>query len=435
MGSRGAIVGFALTTLQRRLASSPEAIYQSLARRHRRLEKRLSEEQIRRRGGELAAWKARSDFRGLDDDFDLDDLPEGELEELEEELVDEASAARTIADLKQEITTLADLEELARQLRDSGADRKWEELSKLLQHTPEMYDTYGSRRKLIVFSEHRDTLNYLVRKLRALLGREDAVVSIHGGMPREQRRKIQEAFIHDKEVLILVATDAAGEGINLQRAHLMVNYDLPWNPNRIEQRFGRVHRIGQTEVCHLWNLVAEDTREGQVFGRLFEKLNEQRRALGDQVFDVLGDAFRGQSLRDLLIKAVRYGEQPDVKQRLREVVDATVGDALRQVVHDRALVSDVMTTGDVERIREKMERAEARKLQPHFIRSFFLTAFAHLGGVVREREPGRFEVSNVPAELRHRNRQIGRGAPLLRRYERVTFEKDLIVAGRGPGPS
>ena len=125
-----------------------------------------------------------------------------------------------------------------------------------------MYDSEGNRRKLIVFSEHRDTLNYLVRKLRALLGRDDAVVSIHGGMPRDQRRKIQEAFIHDKEVLILVATDAAGEGINLQRAHLMVNYDLPWNPNRIEQRFGRVHRIGQTEVCHLWNLVAEDTREG-----------------------------------------------------------------------------------------------------------------------------------------------------------------------------
>ena len=109
-----------------------------------------------------------------------------------------------------------------------------------------------------------------------------------------------------------------------------------------------------------------------------------------------------------------------------------MGDALRQVVHERALVSDVMTAGDVERIREEMERAEARKLQPHFIRSFFLTAFAHLGGVVREREPGRFEISNVPAELRHRDRQIGLGAPLLRRYERVTFEKDLIAAGRGP---
>ena len=110
-------------------------------------------------------------------------------------------------------------------------------------------------------------------------------------MPREERRKAQEAFVQDKDVLVLVATDAAGEGINLQRAHLMVNYDLPWNPNRIEQRFGRVHRIGQTEVCHLWNLVADDTREGQVFQRLFEKLDEQRQALGGQVFDVLGEAF------------------------------------------------------------------------------------------------------------------------------------------------
>ena len=115
------------------------------------------------------------------------------------------------------------------------------------------------------------------------------------GCDREERRKAQEAFTQDKDVLVLVATDAAGEGINLQRAHLMVNYDLPWNPNRIEQRFGRVHRIGQTEVCHLWNLVADDTREGQVFQRLFEKLEEQRKALGDQVFDVLGEAFRGRA--------------------------------------------------------------------------------------------------------------------------------------------
>jgi superfamily II DNA or RNA helicase len=435
-GSRGAIVGFALTALQRRLASSPEAIHQSLCRRHRRLEKRIAEERIRRRGAqieaELAGPPTRNGLRGIDDEFDPDDLPEGELEDLEEELVDEASAARTIAELEHEIATLADLEDLARQLRNSGADRKWEELSKLLQHTPEMFDAYGNRRKLIIFSEHRDTLNYLLEKLRGLLGRAEVVVAIHGGMPRDQRRKIQEAFVQDKDVLVLVATDAAGEGINLQRAHLMVNYDLPWNPNRIEQRFGRIHRIGQAEVCHLWNLVAEDTREGMVFQRLFEKLDEQRRALGDQVFDVLGEAFRGRSLRDLLIDAVRYGEQPEVKHRLHEVVDATVGESLRQVVHERALVSDVMTAGDVERIREEMERAEARKLQPHFIKAFFLAAFAHIGGAIREREPGRYEITHVPAELRRRDRQIGMGAPLLRRYERVAFEKDLIAIERRP---
>src|ERR1700744_579386 len=182
--------------------------------------------------------------------------------------------------------------------------------------------------------------------------------------------------MQDKDLLVLIANDAAGEGVNLQRGHLMVNYDLPWNPNRIEQRFGRVHRIGQTEVRHLWNLVADDTREGQVFQTLFEKLNEQRDALGDQVFDVLGEAFRGRSLRDLLIDAVRYGEQPETRARLQTVVDATVGETLRQVVHERALVSDVMSNVDVERIRDEMDRAEARKHQPHFVRSFFLAAFA-----------------------------------------------------------
>lgn len=435
-GSRGAIVGFALTTLQRRLASSPEAICQSLSRRRKRLEARVAEERARRRGAQVAARlgtpKMRAEFRDLADGFDADDLPEGELEDLEDELVDEASAAGTIAELAHEIATLADLELLARRLRDSGGDRKLEELSRLLQNEPEMFDTHGNRRKLIIFSEHRDTLSYLATKLRTLLGRDDSVVVIHGGMPRDQRRKVQEAFTQDKDVVVLVATDAAGEGINLQRAHLMVNYDLPWNPNRIEQRFGRVHRIGQTEVCHLWNLVAEDTREGLVFQRLFDKLEEQRRALGDQVFDVLGEAFYGKSLRDLLIDAVRYGERPDVKQRLHTVVDATVGEALRQVIRERALVSDVMTAGDVERIRDEMERAEANKLQPHSVRSFFLAAFTHLGGGVREREPARFEITRVPDELRRRDRQTGLGSPLMRRYERVTFDKDLIAVDRRP---
>lgn len=430
-GRRGAIVGFALTTLQRRLASSPEAIYQSIVRRRKRLLGRVAEERLRRRGAEVAAEIGvpfvPKEFAGIEDEIDDDDLPDGELGDLEEDLVDQASAARTIAELELEIASLVDLESLANQVRTSGVDRKWEELASLLQHTPEMFDAHGNRRKLIIFSEHRDTLNYLVGRLRTLLGREEAVVAIHGGMAREERRKVQEAFTQDRDVLVLVATDAAGEGINLQRAHLMVNYDLPWNPNRIEQRFGRVHRIGQTEVCHLWNLVAEDTREGQVFQRLFQKLEEQRKALGDQVFDVLGDAFSGKSLRELLIEAVRYGEQPIVRARLHAIVDATVGDALREIVHDRALVYDVMTSADVERIRDEMERAETRKLQPHFIRSFFLHAFGLLGGTVREREPGRFEISHVPAELRQRDRQIGLGAPLLRRYERITFEKQLIA--------
>src|SRR5438067_11616540 len=177
-----------------------------------------------------------------------------------------------------------------------------------------MFDASMHRRKLVIFTEHRYTLHYLTERIRTMLGLEESVVTIHGGMGREERRKAQEAFTQDKSVQVLVATDAAGEGINLQRAHLMVNYDLPWNPNRLEQRFGRIHRIGQTEVCHLWNLIAAGTREGEVFKRLLEKLAEERVALGGQVFDVLGKVtFENRSLRDLLLEAIRYGEEPEVK--------------------------------------------------------------------------------------------------------------------------
>jgi SNF2 family DNA or RNA helicase len=259
---RKGTVGFALTVLQRRLASSPEAIYQSLRRRKERLEKRLREEEILRRGAEARlAPNAGLPVYTLDDLDDLDDAPDAEVEEAEEQVVDQASAARTIKELQIEIGMLKDLEKLAYRVRQSGADRKWDELSRLLQNNSEMFDTEGHRRKLVVFSEHRDTLNYLNERTSGLLGRPEAIVTIHGGMGREERRKAQNAFTQDKEVEILIATDAASEGINLQRAHLMVNYDLPWNPNRLEQRFGRIHRIGQTEVCHLWNLVAKGTRQ------------------------------------------------------------------------------------------------------------------------------------------------------------------------------
>ena len=437
-GRRGIAVGFALTTLQRRLASSSEAIYRSLERRRKRLEARVSEERMRKQGAEAAIELLPKKLAGgvriedLDEELDTEDLTGEEMENLEDELVDQASAARTIQELEAEIVTLTGLEQLAKTVRDSGTDRKWEELSGLLQNAPEMFDQSGARRKLIVFTEHRDTLNYLVDRLRTLLGRPESVVTIHGSVGRENRRRIQEAFTQDKDVTILVATDAAGEGINLQRAHLVVNYDLPWNPNRIEQRFGRVHRIGQTEVCHLWNLVAEDTREGQVFTRLFEKLEEQRKALGDQVFDVLGEAFRDSSLRDLLLDAIRYGERPDVKAKLDRVLDDTVGERLREVVHERALASAVMTGADVDHIREEMERAEARKLQPQFVRALFLEAFRLYGGRAVERERGRFELTHVPVEVRRRDRQVGMGTPVLDKYERITFEKELVHAEGKP---
>jgi len=422
-------IGFALTTLQRRLASSPEAIYQSLRRRKERLEGRLREEKLLKRGADLKIESDKDLTTFSDDDIDdLDDAPEAEVQAVEEKVVDRATAARTIAELDAEIASLKVLEGLAIQVRRGGTDRKWDELSKLLQNKAEMFDAHGHRRKLIIFTEHRDTLNYLAERIRTLLGVPEAVVIIHGGIGREDRQKAQNAFTQDVDVQVLLATDAAGEGVNLQRAHLMVNYDLPWNPNRIEQRFGRIHRIGQTEVCHLWNLVAAETREGEVYQRLLEKLDEEGEALGGQVFDVLGKVtFDNHSLRDLILQAIRYGDQPEVKARLNQVVDAALDrDHLRKLLEEGNLAGNAMDSRKVQQIREDMERAEARRLQPHFIASFFQEAFGMLGGQLKGREPKRFEITHVPAVIRSRDRQIGVGRPVLTRYERVTFEKDLI---------
>jgi len=430
---RKGTVGFALTILQRRLASSPEAILQSLRRRRERLERRLREEQILKRGAALQDDDQRLPGLTEEDIDDLDDAPNAEVEETEETVVDQATAARTIAELQAEIEILKNLEALALKVRRSGTDKKWEELSSLLQNHAEMFDAQGHRRKMVIFSEHRDTVNYLTERLRALLGAPEALVIVHGGMGREERTKAQEAFKQDKDVLILLATDAAGEGINLQRAHLMVNYDLPWNPNRLEQRFGRIHRIGQTEVCHLWNLLAEETREGDVYKRLLEKIELEREALGGGVFDILGQLFREQRLRDLLIEAIRYGDRPEVKARLHQIVDnLTDRKHCQELLEERALANDSMDASQVQRIREDMERAEARRLQPHFIESFFLEAFRILGGSIKEREPRRFEITHVPALIRQRDRLIGTGEPVLGKYERITFEKSLCAVPGQP---
>ncbi|HNQ78439.1 MAG TPA: helicase-related protein [Acidobacteriota bacterium] len=447
---RAGTVGFALTILQRRLASSPEAIYQSLRRRKERLESRLSEMEILQRAGKFFAPSASYEILKQDDIDDLEDAPDDEVAQAEEEVLDQATAARTMEELKEEISTLKRLEALALAVRKSGEDRKWCELSNIFKteiftaqgidtSTAERTSHYGSGKipkpkaspsqKLVVFTEHRDTLNYLKEKLTTLFGKQDAVVSIHGGMGREERQKMKEAFLHDPDVRVLVATDAAGEGINLQRAHLMVNYDLPWNPNRIEQRFGRIHRIGQTEVCHLWNLIADGTREGDVYRKLLDKLEKAREDLGGQVFDVLGKLqFEGKPLRELLIEAIRYGEKPEVRAKLNMVVEnAFDKKQLQDLFEEKALVHDVLDESRLAKIREDMDRAEARRLQPFYVESFFLEAFKRIGGKSSQREPRRYEITNVPASLRNLDRIMGTSAPLLQKYERIAFEKHLIA--------
>ncbi|NKZ77521.1 DUF3883 domain-containing protein [Rhodococcus hoagii] len=421
---RARTVGFALTVLQRRLASSTHAILRSLQRRRERLEAKRREMLDSRYSRVEDDLTAMTSWDRLDDP---DELDAEETERLEESVIDAATAAQTVAELDIEIAQLTDLVALARTVRDSGEDRKWSELRSLLLDRALLATADGAPRKLIVFTEHKDTLDYLTAQIRNVLGREDAVVTIHGGTRRDVRRSIREDFTHNPDVRVLVATDAAGEGLNLQSAHLMINYDLPWNPNRIEQRFGRIHRIGQKNTCRLWNLVAEDTREGQVFTRLLQKMETQRRAYGGRLFDVLGEAFKDQPLRKLLMDAIRYGDDPARLQELNRIVDAEVAKGLDDLLTERALAKESLAPHELDLLRRQMDEARARRLQPYYVELFFRDAFKRVGGRMARREKGRYEIANVPAPVRQRQRP-GAALPIATRYERVTFDPEHVDA-------
>lgn len=419
---RARTVGFALTVLQRRLASSTHAILRSLQRRRERLEAKR-QEMLNPRFSQMEDEMSLLPWTRLEDP---DELDAEETENLEEAVVDAATAAQTVAELDIEIAQLSALVNLAKSVSDSGEDRKWTELRSLLLDEPLLHSDNGPR-KLIIFTEHRDTLNYLTHQIRNVLGRADAVVTIHGGTRRDERRVVREAFTHDPDVRVLVATDAAGEGLNLQAAHLMINYDLPWNPNRIEQRFGRIHRIGQKQTCRLWNLVADDTREGQVFTRLLEKMEAQRTAYGGRLFDVLGDAFNDQPLSKLLMEAIRYGDDPARRAELERVVDAEIAKGTEDLLRERALARESLTPHQLNLLRRQMDEARARRLQPYYIELFFRDAFKRFGGRISRREQGRYEIPNVPATIRTRQRP-GAVIPIATRYERTTFEPDCVDA-------
>ena len=437
---RGIIFGFALAALQRRLASSPAAIYHSLRRRRDRLADQAAElRRLTADGKPVSVADLPKGVRFADlEDFDFDNFDDVELEELEDHVIDAATASATAEEVEAEVVELEGLVELADAVRTSGDDTKWNQLRGLLRseqfrfgkgENPDGDDAPSGPRKLIIFSEHKDTLDYVVERVTAELGRPEAVAVIHGGIKRHDRRAIQDRFRVDPAVRVLVATDAAGEGVNLQVANMMVNYDLPWNPNRIEQRFGRIHRIGQQRPCHLWNMVAHETREGVVFTRLFEKIEQQRGVYGDQVYDVLGDSHINTSLQELLLKAITADDDPAHLEYMQEVIEGDIGNQLVDVLEKRALVSGLADPAANDKIRQDMERARARKLQPWFVHAFFSEALRQYGGRITGRERGRYEITRIPAAIRsHADAALG---PVHDRYERVTFDKACIQVDGG----
>ena len=416
-GGTAGVAGFALTTMQRRLASSVRAIKRTLERRIARLERALDDPE--------AYLRSRRDFASLiypEDPDSLADLAEEDRWGLEEQALDEWLPS-TVAELQAELDVVRPLLTQAEETEAANTEVKLIELLGVL-------DDEGLRRnravKLLIFTEHRDTLDFLCERLTAE-GFELAV--IHGGLKLRDRIAAEKHF--RERAQIMVATEAAGEGINLQFCHLMVNYDIPWNPNRLEQRMGRIHRIGQTRDVHIYNLVAMNTRESAVLHTLLVKLENMAGALGETVFDVIGEIFAGARLAELIEK-VLAGEVTE-QQAIEQLGGATLDPATEQKF--RALTTKALATHhlDWQAQADSEARANERRLPPGYLERFFRDAVDLLGGSVAERLDQTLRVTRTPDRLVAASRLTGATREIFPSYERLTF--DRAVALRAPAPT
>ncbi len=391
-------VAFALIILQRRMTSSVYALKRSLERRKRRLE------EILRDGVEKEVRAA--------DIEEIEDYEEEERWRVEQEW-ETLSVAETKEELEKEIKTIERLIEMADEIIRNESEVKLKELKKLMES-----DALKNQ-KILIFTESRDTLDYLYDKIRSW---GYSVNYIHGGMKLEDRIKAEKEFKHNTQVM--VATEAAGEGINLQFCNIMINYDIPWNPNRLEQRMGRIHRYGQTKEVFVYNLVNEDTREGMVLSRLLDKINEIRNALGDRVFDVIGEIFPGKDFYQLVIDAASNARSIEeilatIEAKLDEEYIAKVKDALGESLATRFI--------DYTRIKEMAEKAKEYRLIPEYTEAFFVKAFQKAGGKIAKTgdfyriDSVPYEIRKIAAEDNFRNTW----GTLASRYRNVTFDKEV----------
>ena len=308
---RARAVGFLMALYQRRLASSTCAMRHSLENRVRRLESGL------KRAQELASLAPPD----LPDPEELEEMEDEERERLET-MLEAITLAANAEQVREEIEELLELADQARKVEDSNTEAKLSKLKDLLQREG-FFD--HSDQRLLLFTEFKDTLDYLIERLESWGFK---VGCIHGGMKPGSRdepgtRIYSEQQFREGEIQVLVATEAAGEGINLQACNILFNYDIPWNPNRLEQRMGRIHRYGQRKDCLIFNFVATNTIEGRVLQRLMDKLQEIRNALDDDaVFNVIGEILPSAHVERILrdYYAGKLGDA-DLEERLLRNVD------------------------------------------------------------------------------------------------------------------
>lgn len=400
-------VAFALVILQRRFSSSTYALFKSLERRKKRLE-------------ELMQLTDKPKIANDTFDFEtIEDMSENERWE-KEQIWETLSLSENKEELQKEIKIISDLIKQAEIIIQNEEELKLSELRKTLQELSQVYSEPKDK-KILIFTESKDTLEYLEKKIQNWAYKTNV---IHGGMRLDDRIKAEKIFKNETDILI--ATEAAGEGINLQFCHLMINYDIPWNPNRLEQRMGRIHRYGQQKEVFIYNLVAEDTREGQVLNKLFAKLEEIKTALGsDKVFDVLGEVLTDTNLSQLLIEAAANAR--DIDEILKEIdifVDENYIAKIKDNLGDSLATRFIDYTG----IKELEQKAKENRLIPEYTESFFKKAFIKAEGKIKELQNGFLTIESIPFDIRKIAEQdtIKKSyGELLKKYPKVTFDKDI----------
>jgi superfamily II DNA or RNA helicase len=410
---RARAVGFLMSLYQRRLASSTYAMRCSLENRARRLEEGL------KRAQELA----RIAPPDLPDPDELEEMEESERERLEQ-MLEAITLAGNAEQVREEISELRGLAEQARAVEESDSEAKLSKLRDLL-HKEGFFDHQEQR--LLIFTEFKDTLDYLMEKLKSW-GFE--VGSIHGGMKPGSRdepgtRLYSEQQFREGSIQVLVATEAAGEGINLQCCNILFNYDIPWNPNRLEQRMGRIHRYGQRKDCLIFNFVATNTIEGRVLQRLLEKLQEIRDALDDDaVFNVVGEVLPAAHVERILrdYYAGKLGDA-DLEERLLKDVDEGQFRAICQ----NALEGLASKKLNLEMLVERRARAQERRVVPETIARFIREAaeYVPLKLKIVDSLPHAFEPARTPSVLRRYERDPDWKLPsLANKYPRCSADRD-----------
>jgi superfamily II DNA or RNA helicase len=394
-------IGFALLILQRRMASSTYALLKSLERRKNRLEYLLKSAELNKK------------LSNLEDFEEVEDYQEKERWEIEEEW-ETISLATNKEELKKEIWTVEGLIERAKEILAEEKEVKLSELKKAIEEGFRRLKEVGGNEKILIFTESKDTLDYLVEKIKSW---GYSVNSIHGGMDLEERVKAERVFRDSTQ--IMVATEAAGEGINLQFCNLMINYDIPWNPNRLEQRIGRIHRYGQQKDVFIFNLVANDTIEGEILSKLFDKLEEIKEKLGsDRVFDIIGEVFLGKNLYQLIVEAVVQAKT--LEEIIKEIDIEVDEEYIRNV---KSALGESLATKfiDYTRIKELFEKAKENRLIPEYVDEFFKKAFTKAGGKYNIRKDGFISIESLPSELKNLAQKQN---ITLAKYPKVTFDKE-----------